>query len=55
MNVQGSFYYINTLNIFTKYVSVVKTDLLLLSFNFLEDYYRKHLNIYTLLFSQILL
>lgn len=36
-NVQGSFYYINTLNIFTKYVSVVKTDLLLLSFNFLED------------------
>lgn len=24
MNVQGDFYYINTLNIFTKYVSVVK-------------------------------
>lgn len=50
----GQLYYINTLNIFTKYVCST-TDLLLLSFNFLEDYYRKHLSICTLLFSQILL
>lgn len=51
INVQDSFYYINTFNIFTKYVCST-TDLVLLSFNFLEDYYRKHLSIFTLLLAK---